>query len=287
MTSFISSNDSLESKSKTISLFELRKEFKHKFAELDIDPEDADFIIAEVLNTRRTELILIDYVDEDEATLIREKCGLRMDFVPVDKIFKKAYFYGLEFEVDKNVLSPRPESELLVEKAIEYINKNGYYTMLDLCTGSGCLGIAVKKNVNINILATDVSQKAITMAKRNAQANNVEINFLRSDMFERIEGSFDIIVSNPPYIDTDEIKDLDLEVLENDPLIALDGGEMGLKFYNIIHNNLRKHLNDNGVLILEIGDDQKELIISLFNDFQLLESLTDYAGNDRVLIFKK
>lgn len=287
MTTSISANGSLQSKTKTISLFELRKEFKQKFAELDIDTEDADFIIAEVLNTRRTELILIDYIDEDEESLIREKCGLRMDFVPVDKIFKKAYFYGLEFEVDKNVLSPRPESELLVEKALEYIHKNNYATMLDLCTGSGCLSIAIKKNVDVKILATDVSQKAITIAKRNAKANNVDVDFLRSDMFEKIEGCFDIIISNPPYIDTDEMKDLDLEVLENDPRIALDGGEMGLKFYNIIHNNLRKHLNENGVLILEIGDDQKDLIVSLFNDFQLLESLTDYSGNDRVLIFKK
>ena len=270
-----------------MKLFELRKELKNEFAKLNIEQEDVDFIIAEILNTKRTELILIDEIDSDTERLIREKCDLRMDLVPVDKIFKKAYFYGLEFVVDKNVLSPRADSELLVEKAIEYINKHNYSTMLDLCTGSGCLAISVKKNANIEVLATDISQKALNIAKRNAKLNNVQIEFLRSDMFDKIENTFDLIVSNPPYIDTDDMKDLDLEVIENDPRIALDGGAMGLKFYNIIHDNLRKHLKDDGVLILEIGEDQKDLIISLFNDFELLESLTDYAGNDRVLIFKK
>ena len=98
---------------------------------------------------------------------------------------------------------------------------------------------------------------------------------------------YDLIVSNPPYIDTQEIADLQAEVKEHDPRIALDGGELGLKFYNVIHDNLRKHLNENGMLILEIGEDQKDLIVSLFNDFNLIEAIQDYSGNDRILIFKR
>ena len=277
----------LKVKNKHMKLLNLRNELKNEFASLDIEQEDVDFIIAEVLNVKRTELILIDEIIIEQEQVVREKVKLRKNNVPVDKIFQKAYFFGLEFKVDENVLTPRPESEMLVETAIKYIKQNNYKTALDLCTGSGCLAIATKLNCEIDMIASDVSQKALTIAKQNAKNLNADINFIRSNMFEKIDGSFDLIISNPPYIDTDEIEHLDLEVKNNDPYIALDGGEMGLKFYNIIHDNLRKYLNDNGMIIMEIGEDQKELIISLFNDFNLVDSLTDLSGHDRVLIFKK
>ena len=114
-----------------------------------------------------------------------------------------------------------------------------------------------------------------------------DVKFIRSNMFEKIDGIYDLIISNPPYIDTDEIEELDDEVKNHDPYIALDGGALGLKYYNIIHDNLRKHLTENGMLILEIGDEQKELLLSLFNDFTLVESITDFEGHDRVLVFKR
>lgn len=270
-----------------MKLIELRKKFKEEFESLNIEVEDVDFIISEVLNVKRTDLILVDEVNDDQEKIICEKIEMRKNNIPVDKIFGRAYFYGLEFKVDKNVLSPRPESEMLVDKAIFYIKQNNYKTCLDLCTGSGCLAIATKLNCDIDMTASDISTKALNIAKENAKNLQAEVKFIRSNMFEKIDGTFDLIISNPPYIDTDEIEDLDEEVKNNDPFIALDGGEMGLKFYNIIHDNLRKHLNDNGMIIMEIGEDQKELIISLFNDFNLVESLVDYSGNDRVLIFKK
>ncbi len=270
-----------------MKLLELRKNLKNEFASLEIVIEDVDFIISEVLNVKRTELTLIEEIDEVQEKEILEKCEMRKNNIPVDKIFKRAYFYGLEFKVDENVLSPRPESEMLVEKAIEYIKGNNYKTCLDLCTGSGCLAIATKLNCDIEMTASDISTKALNIAKENAKKNKAEINFIQSDMFEKIEGQFDIIISNPPYIDSDEVKTLEAEVLKNDPHIALDGGELGLKFYNIIHDNLRKHLKDNGIIVMEIGEDQKELLISLFNDFNLVESLKDLSGNDRVLILKK
>ncbi|MBE5741635.1 MAG: peptide chain release factor N(5)-glutamine methyltransferase [Clostridiales bacterium] len=270
-----------------MKLIDLRKELKDVFHQQDIDIVDVDFIISEVLNTSRTELILIDEVDKDAEKEIRQCIQKRLDGIPVDKIFQKAYFYGYEFKVDENVLSPRPESELLVENAIKYIKENQYNTALDLCTGSGCLAIAIKKNCNIDMTASDVSNKALQIAKYNAKQNDVDIRFVRSDMFDKIDESYDIIVSNPPYIDTDEIDDLSREVVEHDPYIALDGGEMGLKYYNIIHENLRKHLNDGGILIVEIGEDQREMIQSLYNDLNLLEVIQDYAGNDRVMVFRK
>ena len=270
-----------------MKLFDLRKNLKSEFASLSIETEDVDFIISEVLGVKRTELILVEEISEELESQIREKAKMRLNNIPVNKIFNKAYFYGMEFKVDDNVLSPRPESELLVETALKYIKQYGYKTALDLCTGSGCFAISIKKNCDIVMTASDISSKALSVAKNNAKNLNAEIQFIRSNMFEKIENSFDIIVSNPPYIDSDEINDLDEEVRAHDPLLALDGGAMGLKFYNIIHNNLRKHLNENGMIVMEIGDEQKELVISLFNDFNLVESLTDLSGKDRVLVFKK
>ncbi len=270
-----------------MKLLELRKNLKQEFVQLDLDAVDVDFIISEVLNVKRTDLILIDEISESQHSEIMSKVELRKQNVPVEKIFGKAYFYGLEFKVNTFVLSPRPETELLVDKAIEYIKQNNFKTALDLCTGSGCIAISVKKNTGIELTATDISIRALQVAKQNAKTNDVEINFIQSDMFDNIDGKFDIIISNPPYIDTNEIGLLDEEVKKYDPKIALDGGDLGLKFYNIIHDNLRKHLNDGGMLLMEIGEDQKDLIVSLFNDFNLVEEIQDYCGNDRILIFNK
>ena len=270
-----------------MKLLNLRKEIKSKFLENNIPESDADFIIAEVLDCSRTELILIDEIQDVAVATINEKVQLRLQNVPIEKIFKKAYFYGLEFKVDDNVLSPRPESELLVDKALQAIKENGYKSVLDMCTGSGCLAISIKNNAPVDVTAVDVSSKALVIAKQNAKKLDAEITFIKSNMFQEVVGRFDLIVSNPPYIDTQEIADLQAEVKEHDPRIALDGGELGLKFYNVIHDNLRKHLNENGMLILEIGEDQKDLIVSLFNDFNLIEAIQDYSGNDRILIFKR
>lgn len=156
-----------------------------------------------------------------------------------------------------------------------------------MCTGSGCLAISVKKNSDVEMTAVDISSKALNIAKTNAKKNDADIKFIKSNMFEKVEGKFDVIISNPPYIDTDEVETLQTEVVEHDPLIALDGGELGLKFYNIIHENLRKHLNDGGYVILEIGEDQKDLIMAMFNDVTFVECIQDYAGLDRIMIFKK
>ena len=270
-----------------MKLLDLRKELKATFNANNIDESDVDFIASEVLKVPRTELVLIDSIEDGVAQIIVEKATERLNNVPVEKIFKRAYFYGLTFKVDENVLSPRSESELLVEEALKSIKLNGYKTVLDLCTGSGCLAISIKKNADVEITASDISKKALQIAKFNAKLNDVDVDFVHSNMFEEIDKKFDLIVSNPPYIDSTEIEDLDVEVKDYDPLIALDGGDYGLKYYNIIHDNLRKYLNDNGMLILEIGEDQKELIVSLFNDFELVNSIKDYNGQDRILIFKR
>ncbi len=270
-----------------MKLFDLRKKLKDEFAQLDIDIVDVDFIVAHILGVPVTLLPLIDDVDDDVCLEIQTKINMRTSGMPVDRIFGNKYFYGLEFYIDDNVLSPRQDSEVLVDTALKYINDNHYHDVLDMCTGSGCLAIAVKRNAPVDVTAVDVSKKALIVAKKNADKHGEDIKFIQSNMFEKLDGKFDIIISNPPYIARDEIKTLDREVIDHDPLIALDGGESGLKFYNIIHDNLRKYLNDDGVLVIEIGEDQRMLIEALFNDFELLECVKDLSGHDRVMVFKK
>lgn len=270
-----------------MKLLNLRKELKTKLEQHQIDIVDADYILSEILGVKVTELALIENIDDELLDEVNEKIEKRIAGTPVEKIFNRAYFYGYEFEVDENVLSPRADTEMLVETALKYIKQNQAKEVLDMCTGSGCVAISIKKNADVNMTAVDISMKALRIAKSNAKKLGTEITFVRSDMFEKIDGKFDVIVSNPPYIDSEEIDTLDKEVVEHDPRLALDGGAFGLKFYNIIHDNIRKHLNPNGVLVLEIGEDQKNLVVSLFNDCELLECLQDYAGNDRVLVFKR
>lgn len=265
----------------------LRKSLKEEFVRHDIDTNDVDYILSEILNLPVTELMFVDNVSNEDIVKIEDAVSKRLNFMPVNKIFNKAYFYGSEFYIDDNVLAPRQDSEVLIEAAIRYIKQNNYSTCLDMCTGSGCLAVSIAKNTKIKTDASDISNKALDVAKMNAKNNTADINFIKSDMFENIKDSYDIIISNPPYIDSGEIENLDKEVRLYEPLIALDGGDFGLKFYNIIHDHVRKHLNQNGMLILEIGYDQKNLIISLFSDFNLIEEIKDYGGRDRVLIFKK
>ena len=207
--------------------------------------------------------------------------------MPIQYITNKQEFMKLNFYVDKNVLIPQPDTEILVEKAIEICNNHGNdIKIVDLCTGSGAIGISIAKNIkNAKVYATDIKNTVIDIAKQNAKQNNVDnIEFIVSDMFENIqEKDFDIIVSNPPYIETDVIKTLPTEV-RNEPIIALDGGKDGLKFYKIILSEYKKYLKKDGYLLLEIGYNQAKSVGELINlNYSIIE---DLAGNDRVIIIK-
>ena len=207
--------------------------------------------------------------------------------MPIQYITNKQEFMKLNFYVDKNVLIPQPDTEILVEKAIEICNNHGNdIKILDLCTGSGAIGISIAKNIkNAKVYATDIKNTVIDIAKQNAKQNNVDnIEFIVSDMFENIqEKDFDIIVSNPPYIETDVIKTLPTEV-RNEPIIALDGGKDGLKFYKIILSEYKKYLKKDGYLLLEIGYNQAKSVGELINlNYSIIE---DLEGNDRVIIIK-
>ncbi len=207
--------------------------------------------------------------------------------VPIQYITKKQEFMGLDFFVDSNVLIPQPDTEILVEEVLK-ISKllNKKINVLDLCTGSGAIAVSLAKYIkDVNIIATDISEDAIKIAKKNAINNGVEdkIRFIISDMFENIQNKFDIIVSNPPYIETKEIEKLSKEV-RNEPIIALDGGNEGIKFYKIIANNYDDFLNIDGYLLLEIGYNQGEIVSKLFKNSQIKK---DLSQNDRVILVKK
>ncbi|MBE7076721.1 MAG: peptide chain release factor N(5)-glutamine methyltransferase [Clostridiales bacterium] len=270
-----------------MKLSEFRKSLKDKLKEFDIETTDADFILSEVLKVKRTSLVLIDEIEEKDILKCNEAIEKRLKGMPIDKIFGHSCFYGMEFHVNQNVLTPRPETEILVELALDSIKENDYKDVLDVCTGSGCIAVTIKKNADVNVTAVDISSKALDVARMNAKTHETEIEFIKSDMFQAVEKTFDLIVSNPPYIDSEDIEDLDVEVKEYDPRLALDGGEFGLKFYHIIHDNLRKFLRVGGMLIMEIGENQKELIMSIFNDFNFVDCVKDYSGLDRILIFKR
>jgi len=198
---------------------------------------------------------------------------------------------GLKFKVNKNVLIPRPDTEILVEEVLQYIKESKTQKVLDMCTGSGAIAIAIKKfsTNNVEIDAADISDKAIEVANNNSKENRVNVNFIKSDLFKNIKQKYDIIVANPPYIETEIIKTLSEEV-KNEPMLALDGGKDGLDVYRRIILEGYNFLNDNGYIFLEIGYNQKDSIEKLIKNSGLYKnfySKKDLGGNDRIVVFQK
>ena len=199
-------------------------------------------------------------------------------------------FMKLKFLVTKDVLIPQPDTEILVEEVLKIVTKIDNPIILDLCTGSGAIAISIAKYApNVKIVATDISIKALDIAKQNAKLNGVanNIEFIQSNLFDKIkDAKFDIIVSNPPYIQTEEIVSLPKDVQE-EPKIALDGGKDGLDFYRKISKEGYKYLNRQGYLALEIGYNQKENVKKIINEqkrYVETYSKKDLCQNDRIII---
>ena len=211
---------------------------------------------------------------------------------PLQYITGVQEFMKMNFVVTKDVLIPQPDTEILVEEVIKIANKMQNPYILDLCTGSGAIAVSLAKNIpNVKIVATDISKKALEIAKYNAKLNGVlnNIDFIESNLFEKLKNiKFDIIVSNPPYIATSEIKTLPKDVRQ-EPIIALDGGKDGLRFYREIYEKGYEYLNRHGFLCVEIGYNQKEAVKKIIEQQKrYVETYCkkDLCENDRVIVCK-
>ena len=268
--------------------------------------EDSNFkseiLLQYILNMDKTELIINSKkeVQHDLEQRYISYLDKIIEGKPIQYITHKQEFMGLYYYVDENVLIPQPDTEILVEKTIRTVTANNKLLsqnikILDLCTGSGAIAVSLENYLqnkcNIEIYASDISEKAIDVAKRNAKENNAKVKFIISDMFQNIEeNNFDIIVSNPPYIEKATITTLSKEV-QNEPHLALDGGIDGLDFYRIIAKEGYKHLKSGGYILVEIGYNQKESVSNIFKEYVdkyiEIKCVKDLNEQDRVIEVKR
>ena len=208
----------------------------------------------------------------------------RAEHVPLQYIVGETEFMGLKFKVNSSVLIPRQDTETLVEEALKVVRPG--MRVLDLCTGSGCVIVSILHNVSdVEGYAVDISKQALNVAKENARLNDVPVLFEHSDLFDHVTRTFDVIVSNPPYICTDEIAKLMPEVRDFEPMEALDGKEDGLYFYRKIIGQCKQYLNPEGHLLFEIGYDQGQKVSALMREigFHDVQVIKDLARKDRVV----
>lgn len=265
----------------------LREKLEKLFDDAGVDDyADIDWIMCEVLGKRRSELAFVSEISVEDEAKIMNAAEKRMKHIPLGYIFGKTNFYGYDLMVNENVLIPRLDTEILIETAIKEIKSRENATILDIGTGSGAIAIVLNKETNAKTIAVDVSEKALEVAKQNAITNNAEVEFIHSNLFENLgKIKVDFIVSNPPYIESSVIAGLDKEVRDNEPILALDGGEDGLDFYRVIVKEAKNHLNPNGMLLFEIGYNQGEALKELMkDDFKNVKVIKDYGNNDRVVI---
>lgn len=230
-------------------------------------------------------------LSEEDFLLFEEYIDKRAAHIPLQHIIGKAYFYGYEFEVNGDVLVPRQDTEILVGEVMKVARSGDY--ILDMCTGSGCIGITIaKKFPEVKVLGIDVSEKALAVAeknKHNLEADNID--FMLSDLFEKLNQdiTFDIIVSNPPYIPTKVIDGLQDEVRLHDPILALDGSEDGLKYYRNISSEASMYLEPDGWLCFEIGAEQALDVSDIMEreGFRNITVIKDLAGLDRVVMGRR
>lgn len=208
----------------------------------------------------------------------------RAEHIPLQYIIGEQEFMGLRFKVNSNVLIPRQDTETLVEQVLKIVKPG--MKVLDLCTGSGCVLISVLKNApELTGMGSDISKTALLVAKENAKLHEVDAEWVRSDLFDNITETFDVIMANPPYIPTGEILSLMPEVRDFEPENALDGGADGLDFYRKITGQVKDYLNPGGYVYMEIGYDQGEAVSELMRNagFTEVEVIKDLARNDRVV----
>ena len=252
---------------------------------------DSELLLAKTLNVSREKVLLnLDKkIDQSDLKKYNFYINLRYQYKPISYIINYKFFCKHKFFVNKDVLIPRPETELILEQILKFLPNKSEKNILEIGTGSGCIAISlIKERPNCRIVAIDKSLKAIKVARKNAEIHQVgkKVNFLNIDIDKYFANKYDLIVSNPPYVKNSELLSLDKDVKLHEPKIALSGGFSGLEIFFKIINKCKKLLKKNGVLILEIGERQgKELKKNLeLNRFNQVKIYKDLSGKDRCLV---
>ncbi|GAB6107612.1 peptide chain release factor N(5)-glutamine methyltransferase [Fusibacter bizertensis] len=281
-----------------MTLFDKQKEIEKKLETVtNAWQYEAKTILCHVLDLEPIELVLSKnkMLSSEEVALIDVMIKGRLQRVPLQYLTKNQGFFGLDFYVDEHVLIPRPETEVLVEYVLKYANAledNSDLSILDIGVGSGAISIALAKRLKKGrVTGVDISEKALNVAVVNAKTHGVEnkVTFFKSDLFENVKATYDIIVSNPPYIPVPDLATLEPEVANYEPHLALFGGEDGLDFYRRLIPESVLYLKKEGVLFLEAGHDQFEAIEKLFelSGFKEVNHFEDLNGIPRFIYGKR
>ena len=253
-----------------------------------VSGDDADFEAHELLCfvLGRDRLLYTDrekFLTPEQKNLLEKLIKRRLAREPLQYILGTWEFMGLPFKVSPSALIPRQDTETLCEEAEKFINRKHSESLLDICTGTGCIGISLALRCNIEVTLADISSECLGLAEQNALLNGISCKIIQSDLFSDIDGRFDIITANPPYIASDVIKTLSPEV-RREPVSALDGGADGLDFYRRMAEDFRHYLNAGGVFLTEIGFDQGKAVSEIFKSCGKTTLKQDICGNDRVII---
>ena len=266
---------------------DLFKMARDKLKQMEITDADVDawYLLAHVYGLKRTDFLLHgdEPAPKENREFFYQLVLRRAQHEPLQQLTGTQEFMGLEFEVTKDVLIPRQDTEILVEEVRKICEGR---TVLDLCTGSGCIVVSLAKLGKVkSAVGADISREALAVAERNAKRNKVRVEFVESDLFANIHENYDVIVSNPPYIPTKVITELMPEVRDHEPHIALDGSEDGLEFYRRIAADAKHHLKENGYLFFEIGYNQGNDLRQILarEGFVDIKIKKDFAGLDRVV----
>ena len=268
-----------------IALREALSKLAYMIKDTAADESEPDWIACHVLGCGRAALKLIRETDDESFEKMTAVAKERATGKPLCQIIGYTEFCGLKIRVNGDVLCPRLETELLVEQAILFLKDRKDARALDLCTGSGCIATALAVNTTAEVVASDISDKALAVAEENARRSGAKVKFVLSDVFEDVDGKFDIIVSNPPYIPSADIDGLGKRI-SFEPRTALDGGADGLDFYRRIAAEAEGYLTEDGVLLLEVGDGQAESVAAMFPAMRV-ETLSDMSGKRRIVVARK
>ncbi len=266
---------------------ELLQEGTHTLEQADVAEAglDARYLLEELTGWSLAQFFLHqeERADQDSIAAYREQIRKRSRHIPLQHLTGQQEFMGLSFQVNEHVLIPRQDTEVLVEKLLPLVSGK---RVLDVCTGSGCIAISLAKlGKPLRVDAVDLSREALEAANINAETLAAEVTFAQGDLLQNVQQTYDVIVSNPPYIATETIRALMPEVREHEPMLALDGGADGLVIYRRLIPQAWEHLDEDGQLWMEIGYDQGESVPALMKEcgFDQVHCYQDLAGLDRVV----